>query len=155
RARWTACGALREARLRARIDRASCSIVTGTFAARGAKRRHFEGTPSTCGDGRLDPAAGEQCETAADCLAGQTCSKCLCGTETSTATDGRKKKPTTTVTSSTTTSSTRVPTTTTSSSSSTSTTTLTTTSSTTTSSTTTSSTTSSSTTTVPTTTTST
>ena len=160
RARWQACGTLRDVRLHAKIDRTSCGVLTGTFAARAAKRRRFEATPSTCGDGRVDTGTGEQCETAADCLAGQTCTKCLCGSETSTATDGRKKKTTTTATSSTTTSSTRVPTTTTSSSSSTSMTTSTTTISTTTTSsstttsptTTTSSTTTSSTTTSPTTT---
>ena len=154
RARWTDCGGLRGARLRAKVDRMSCGLLTGTFTARGAKRRRFEAKPSTCGDGRLDTAAGEQCETSADCLAGQVCTTCICSSETSTTTDGRKKKTTTTATSSTTTSSTRVPTTTTSSSSSTSsTTTSATTSSTTSSSTTTSpSTTTSSTTTNPTTT---
>src|SRR2546425_2054460 len=119
RARWAACGTLRRVLLSAKVDDASCTSLVGTFSARTTRRRHFEAPRSTCGDGQLDATAGEQCESAADCAAGEICTACLCGRDTSTTTDARRKKTTsTTSTSTTSTSSTRVPTTSTSSTSS-------------------------------------
>ena len=117
RARWTRCGALRSVRLNAKVD-AACTTLGGTLVSRGKKALRFTAAPSTCGDGLLDTAAGESCETAADC-GGEACATCVCGLEARAA-GGNGKKKTTTTSTSTTSTSTR-PTTSSSTSSSTST----------------------------------
>jgi serine/threonine-protein kinase len=103
RVRWSACGPLHDVRLTARVVDPACAAMVGTFSARGTRRRQFTATASVCGDGWLDAAAGEQCESASDCPAGDACSGCACGATA----NASKKKPTTTTT-------TRRPTTTTS-----------------------------------------
>jgi len=67
RARWAACGTLRDVRLTAKVADATCTTLVGAFSAKGTKRRRFTATASVCGDSWLDTAAGEQCESAADC----------------------------------------------------------------------------------------
>ena len=114
RIRWGACGALRNVRLAAKADDPDCKTLIGTLSARGAKRQSFTAAASTCGDGRLDAAAGETCETSADCTDGDPCAGCSCGLTAR----ARKKKPTTTSTSTTSTSTTRPPTSTSTSSTS-------------------------------------
>ena len=109
RAHWTTCGPLRSVRLTARIDDPACTTLTATFTARGTKRRRFTAPASVCGDGVLDPDAGEQCESAADCAGGTPCTGCVCGTAPATTTTG--VAPTTTSTTRTTTTSTRTTTT--------------------------------------------
>jgi serine/threonine-protein kinase len=82
RVRWKACGELRSVRLTAKMDEVECATLTGTLTARSAKRRSFAGEASACGDGRLDPDGGEQCESAENC-GGTTCTGCACGTGSS------------------------------------------------------------------------
>src|SRR6185436_3909512 len=73
RVRWATCGTLRAVRLNAKVDEPACTTMVGSFVARGTGRRHFTAPASTCGDGRLDAAAGEQCETSAPCADGEPC----------------------------------------------------------------------------------
>ena len=115
RARWAACGTLHDVRLTAKLADATCTTLVGAFSAKGTKRRRFTATASVCGDGWLDVAAGEQCESAADCPGGEECVECTCGIGAT----ANRKKPTTTTTrrpptsTTATTSTTRPPTTTT------------------------------------------
>ena len=100
RVRWASCGTLRNVRLAATVDDPTCSTLGGTLSARATKRRSFTGTASTCGDGRLDVAGGEACETDVPCAGGEPCTGCACGTPTSTTSTTRP--PVTTTTTSTT-----------------------------------------------------
>jgi hypothetical protein len=113
--RWAACGAARNVRLNAIVDDPACTTLVGTVRARGTGRHEFTGRASACGDGRLDPSAGEECETAADCPSGEPCTGCTCAAAMT-----RRKKTTTTTTATTTTSTTRQTVSTTTSSTSTS-----------------------------------
>ncbi len=121
RARWSTCGPLRSVRLTVKVDETTCELLTGTFTGRGTRRRRLSAPASVCGDGTLDPAAGEVCEANPDCPGDDACIVCGCGTAPTTTTTSRP--PTTTTTSSTrppTTSTTSTTTTSSSSSSSTS-----------------------------------
>src|SRR6185369_11565155 len=84
---------LRNVRLNAKVAD-SCATMDGTLVVRRTGRRAFAASASSCGDGRLDVAAGETCETAADCPAGDACAGCVCGFELT----ARKRKTTTTTT---------------------------------------------------------
>lgn len=126
RARWTTCGPLRSVRLSVRVDETTCSASTGTFTGRGTRRTRVDAPASVCGDGTLDVAAGEQCETVADCGGDQSCVACRCGTAPSSTTttsssSSTSRPPTTAVTTTSTTTTSRPPPTATSTSTSTST----------------------------------
>ncbi len=107
RGRWTTCGPLRSVRLNVKIDE-SCASLTGTMTARASRRRSFTAPASVCGDGWIDPDAGEQCEIDADCT-DTACTACVCGGAITTTTSTSTTRPSTTLT--TTTSTTRPPTT--------------------------------------------
>src|SRR5437762_1889776 len=70
------------------------------------ERRHVTGAASVCGDGRLDPDAGEQCETGVACAGGEACTSCTCDASAAAAA-AKRKKPTTTTSTSTTSTSTK------------------------------------------------
>jgi hypothetical protein len=117
RARWTTCGPLRSVRLTVKVDETTCELLSGNFTGRGTRRRRIAAPASICGDGTLDVAAGEACETAPDCSDEQACVACACGTAASTTSTSSTSSTTssTTTTSSSTTTTSRPPTTTTSS----------------------------------------
>ncbi|HEV7734516.1 MAG TPA: hypothetical protein VGR62_20250 [Candidatus Binatia bacterium] len=104
RARWTACGSLRSVRLTVKVDEAGCDRITGTFSGRGIRRVQIAAPASACGDGTVDPAAGEACERDPDCAGGEACTVCQCGappvstTTTSTTSSTSTSRPPTTVT---------------------------------------------------------
>jgi cysteine-rich repeat protein len=99
-ARWPTCGALRAVKLTATIG-TDCRAMTGTIKAKKAKAQPFAAALSRCGDGIVDPGAGEACD-GSGCALGATCtSGCQCvAAETTTTTT--TSLPTTTTTSSTT-----------------------------------------------------
>src|SRR5262245_35914452 len=96
RARWTACGSLRSVRMIGTVDGSSCAALAGMLGARATGLQRFEAPRSACGDGRLDAAGSEQCETAADCADGQPCDACQCGGASGSITTAARKKTTTT-----------------------------------------------------------
>jgi hypothetical protein len=99
KARWAGCaGVAGPLRLTAKIV-GGCGTMKGKLKRRGAKAERFVALRSVCGDGVLDRAAGEQCETAADCPAAVACTSCVCPGPPTTTTS---PVPTTTSTSSTT-----------------------------------------------------
>jgi hypothetical protein len=104
RVRWSRCGALRGVRLNAKLDAPTCTSLTATVTAYATKRRHVTGLASVCGDGRLDPDAGEQCETGVACAGGEPCTSCTCDASAAAAAAAKRKKTTTTSTSTTSTS---------------------------------------------------
>jgi hypothetical protein len=68
RAKWTSCEGLRgRVRFAGKIDD-DCTRLRGTLRAKGIRRR-VEARRSVCGDGVLDGAGGEECESpgSADC----------------------------------------------------------------------------------------
>lgn len=97
RARWTTCGPLRSVRLSVKVDETTCDALTGTFIGRGTRRTRVDAAASVCGDGTLDVAAGEQCETVVDCGGEQSCVACRCGSAPSSTTTSTSRPPTTTV----------------------------------------------------------
>jgi hypothetical protein len=104
RARWASCGDERSVRVTAKADD-TCAALAGTLTARGVPRRRFVAPASACGDGIVDAAAGEACETAADCGVG-ACVACGCSapastTTTSTTVPTTSTRPPTTTSSST------------------------------------------------------
>jgi len=104
RVRWPRCGALRGVRLNARLDAPTCTTLTATMTAHATERRHVTGAASVCGDGRLDPDAGEQCETGVPCAGGEACTSCTCDASAAAAAAAKRKNTTTTSTSTTSTS---------------------------------------------------
>ncbi len=77
-ARWKRCQTVRKATLAGRFD-TGCATFSGTFKAKGQKARRVQATRSACGDGVLDAAGGEQCESpGAACAAGSFCDVCRC-----------------------------------------------------------------------------
>ena len=94
RARWDACGGgASRVRLRARLDPPACTSAQGTLRARGRKRMVVAASPSRCGDGRLDAASGEACETGVPCAGGLYCVSCACSATTSTTLPGLFEAP--------------------------------------------------------------
>ncbi len=81
---WPACGELRSVRLSAKVDDPGCTTLTASVTAHGLRRRRFVARASTCGDGRVDGAAGETCEGDADCAPGVPCRSCACAPATTT-----------------------------------------------------------------------
>jgi len=83
---WAACGTAVNVKLAARIE-TGCVTMTGTVKAKRQKKRAFTAVRSTCGDGVVDPGAGEQCEAEVDDCPDLPCENCLCpGTGTTTST---------------------------------------------------------------------
>jgi serine protease len=77
---WRSCAGLGgKARLAAKIDAASCSMMTGRFRAkRDGIDVAFGASRSVCGDHVIDPALGEQCD-GGGCAAGSACdASCAC-----------------------------------------------------------------------------
>jgi cysteine-rich repeat protein len=60
-ARWSRCADRRRVVVRARLT-ADCTLVRGTVAARASRRTAFTAIASRCGDGVVDPGAGEACD---------------------------------------------------------------------------------------------
>src|SRR6185295_6432237 len=60
----------------------ACGTVSGRIKAKKSGKTSFTARRSSCGDQRVDPGAGEQCEGSAGCDAGQQCdaATCQCGT---------------------------------------------------------------------------
>ena len=80
KATWRGCvGLAGRVHLKATLD-ATCSVLTGTLAARRGtpKRRPFIARRSVCGDGILDPGAGEQCDSGIGCGAMTQCDDARC-----------------------------------------------------------------------------
>jgi cysteine-rich repeat protein len=78
RGRWKRCLPARRVRLRARIERGACRVMTGTIRGRGMHPWRFRALRSECGDGVVDPGNGETCDRAG-CGPGETCSaECRC-----------------------------------------------------------------------------
>jgi YD repeat-containing protein len=106
RALWATCGEAERVRLRARILAPVCTEMRGRVKAKKTRRVKFTAIRSTCGDGIIDPDAGEVCEPALDdCPAGTACSAaCVCEVAATTTlppgTTSTSLVPTTTTTSS-------------------------------------------------------
>jgi phosphohistidine phosphatase SixA len=64
-ARWEPCGQHRRLRLRARIHAPECTTLEGWLRGTGYPATEFSAVRSTCGDGVLDVAGGEQCDASA------------------------------------------------------------------------------------------
>ncbi len=80
KAAWQACvGLAGSVHLKATFD-ATCSVLTGTLVARRGtpKRRPFTARRSACGDGIVDPGAGEQCDGDGCGAASQCDARCQC-----------------------------------------------------------------------------
>ena len=80
KATWRGCvGLAGRVHLKATLD-ATCSVLTGTLAARRGtpKLRPFIARRSVCGDGILDPGAGEQCDSGIGCGAMTQCDDARC-----------------------------------------------------------------------------
>lgn len=90
---WTDCGGLSgKVRLRGTIVD-QCARLQATLAAKGIKKT-FEAALSACGDGFVDTARGEVCETGGSCPGGAACAgDCSCASTTTTT-----ETPTTTTT---------------------------------------------------------
>src|SRR5207244_2200480 len=80
---WPTCTGLpSKATLKAQVDAATCTRMSGTFAVRAKPRRKplsFTAERSRCGDGVLDTGAGEVCEPADSCCT-TTCELQVAGT---------------------------------------------------------------------------
>src|SRR2546426_4934625 len=80
KATWRGCvGLAGLVHLKATFD-ATCSVLTGTLVARRGtpKRRPFIARRSVCGDGIVDPGAGEQCDSGIGCGAMTQCDDARC-----------------------------------------------------------------------------
>lgn len=60
-ARWHGCRGRRTFRLKLRAS-ADCTLLRGTVSASGAHASRFVAVASRCGDGVVDPGAGERCD---------------------------------------------------------------------------------------------
>jgi hypothetical protein len=82
RVRFGGCtGVAGRLKLAARLD-PTCATLTGTLATRRKKRR-FVASSTRCGDGVVDDAIGEQCETGIACTSGVGCTdRCRCPADT-------------------------------------------------------------------------
>ena len=60
-ARWSRCADRSRVVVRARLT-ADCTLVRGAVAARASRRTPFTAIASRCGDGVVDPGAGEVCD---------------------------------------------------------------------------------------------
>jgi hypothetical protein len=78
RAHWPRCGSLQKVRLRGRMAAPACTTMTGTLSAKHHKPVAFQAVRSTCGDGVVDPGAGEECESDVACGLGRQCVGCRC-----------------------------------------------------------------------------
>jgi cysteine-rich repeat protein len=58
--------------------RPDCETLTGTIDRGPLAGRRFTGRRSRCGDGRLDPGNGEECDGAVACGSGSNCDHCTC-----------------------------------------------------------------------------
>ncbi|MCW5890928.1 MAG: hypothetical protein KIT14_10280 [bacterium] len=101
RIRWPACHQDRKVRLAALIA-PDCVTMRGTLKAVRTPRRAFEASRSICGDARVDPVVGEECDGDLACPDGMSCVACRC-TETSATTIPTTTTPPVTTTSSSTT----------------------------------------------------
>ena len=80
KAAWRGCvGLAGPVHLKATFD-ATCTVLTGTVVARrgSPKRRPFTARRSVCGDGVVDPGAGEQCDGAGCGATSQCDARCQC-----------------------------------------------------------------------------
>jgi serine protease len=78
-ASWRTCSGLAgKAKLKASIDAATCSLMSGRFRAkRDGVAVQFTATRSQCGDAVIDPALGEECD-GGGCAAGSCDGTCHC-----------------------------------------------------------------------------
>ncbi len=85
-AKWKACGHAGASHLKAKIGSPDCGVMKGSFKSKGGKAKPFTVRRSTCGDGVVDGAGGEQCERGMDgCAAGIACTAaCTCESPTTT-----------------------------------------------------------------------
>ena len=93
RVRWKNCVGLANVRLTATVDANGCATASGTLRARRTKPTPFTAAPSTCGDGKVDAATGEQCDAGHDCSVGGPCAACSCGLATTTTLPGLFEQP--------------------------------------------------------------
>jgi hypothetical protein len=82
--KWDTCGSASRVRVSARIA-LDCTTMTGTLRAKKVKPRRFTAVRSICGDGVLDPDAGEACEPGlVACPGDAACTVCTCASATTT-----------------------------------------------------------------------
>lgn len=76
---WPLCdGVTGPVRLKGLVE-ATCQTFTGKVRAKKARyKRAVEALRSTCGDGLVDPAVDEECESDAQCTPPETCTACEC-----------------------------------------------------------------------------
>jgi hypothetical protein len=98
KAKWKHCADLDKVSVVAKIPAPACLALDGTIRAKKTKAQHFTGTRSTCDDGVLDAAGGEECEPGFPCSAGATCTNCICQPDESTTTTSNPAASTTSTT---------------------------------------------------------
>jgi hypothetical protein len=105
-ARWPHCGSFTKVRLKGRIPSPACDTLQGTIRAKKTPVKSFAATLSTCGDGFLDSAVGESCDSTASggdaacpgrCNPAGTPDACTCAPPTTTTITTTLSTTTTTV----------------------------------------------------------
>jgi hypothetical protein len=86
KAKWNQCANVAKVKVVAKISAPECLTLDGTIRAKKTKAQHFTATRSTCDDGVVDSAAGEECDVGFPCAGGAACANCTCPPDDSTTT---------------------------------------------------------------------
>jgi hypothetical protein len=78
KAKWKQCANLAKLSVVAKIFAPACLTLDGTIRAKKTKAQRFTATRSTCEDGVLDTAGGEECDVGFPCAGDAACTHCTC-----------------------------------------------------------------------------